>query len=93
MAGRFISVTRIFHRSCPRLSIPSSSRTMSLKGAISKLNSPVKDLVVTVTNDGAQYDGETAKDQADVAIWIEKASRDDLVKEENLPVCFWQSVE
>lgn len=47
----------------------------------------MKDLVISVTNNGAQYSGETESDQADVNKWIEKASKHD-VKEDNLSVCF-----
>ncbi|TFK40645.1 hypothetical protein BDQ12DRAFT_601097 [Crucibulum laeve] len=57
---------------------------MSFQSAVSKLNSPVKDLVLAVTRDGTELIGEFDKDQAEVASWIEKTSQGDLVAEGNL---------
>lgn len=47
---------------------------MSFQAAVAGLPSPVKELVLKATNDGAELIGETEADQASVNGWIEKAS-------------------
>ncbi|KAF9013419.1 hypothetical protein BDQ17DRAFT_1232028 [Cyathus striatus] len=57
---------------------------MSFSAAVEKLDSPVKDLVVSVTKNGSQYVGESEEDKAEVATWIEKAGEPSLVAQGNL---------
>jgi aminoacyl tRNA synthase complex-interacting multifunctional protein 1 len=60
---------------------------MSFQAAIAKLSIPVKELVISVTENGIRHIGESAKDQAEVTEWIEKAGQPDVVSEANLQVC------
>ncbi|KAF9454784.1 nucleic acid-binding protein [Macrolepiota fuliginosa MF-IS2] len=46
----------------------------SFQDAVSKLRSPVKELVSVVTEKGQKYAGETESDQKEVVSWIEKSS-------------------
>lgn len=46
----------------------------SFQDVVSKLRSPVKDLVNVVTENGQRYVGETESDQKEVVSWIEKSS-------------------
>ncbi|TFK74881.1 nucleic acid-binding protein [Pluteus cervinus] len=56
---------------------------MSLQAAISKLQSPVKELVLGVTQDGTKYGGETEQDSAEVVNWLEKTAGGEYAKEES----------
>jgi len=55
---------------------------MSYESSVSRLSSPLKDLVVN-----SQVDvGKTDADQAEVALWIEKVADGEVVKPAALPV-------
>ncbi|PBK97690.1 nucleic acid-binding protein [Armillaria gallica] len=56
---------------------------MSFADSVSKLNGSVKDLVLSVTDNGATLLGRTDADKIEVAGWIEKVGQGDLVKEDN----------
>ncbi|KAF8645265.1 hypothetical protein AX16_008089 [Volvariella volvacea WC 439] len=55
---------------------------MSLSAAISKLQPPVKELVLGVTENATRYVGETEQDQADVVNWVEKTAEESIAKED-----------
>ncbi|KAF8964226.1 hypothetical protein BDZ97DRAFT_1660529 [Flammula alnicola] len=57
---------------------------MSLHSAISKLQPPVRDLVLSVTRDGKDLIGQTEADEKEVIGWIDKTSQGNLVTENNL---------
>ncbi|KAF8073600.1 hypothetical protein FPV67DRAFT_1620837 [Lyophyllum atratum] len=57
---------------------------MSFHAAVSKLNTPIKELVVAVTENGTRHVGQTEKDQTEVAEWIEKAGHADVTSEVNI---------
>ena len=59
---------------------------MSFQAAISKLNPHVKELVVSVTENGSRHVGESEKDRAEVNEWIEKAGHPDVSGEANIQV-------
>lgn len=59
---------------------------MSFQSAVAKLGSPVKELVLSVTQESILL-GKTEKDQSEVAEWIEKVGQGELVKETNFKVC------
>lgn len=77
-------LTRL-HRFIPRLS-RSSHPAMSFQAAVAKLGTPVKELVIAVTENGVRRIGESANDQAEVTDWIEKATKT-VVGEASLQVC------
>jgi hypothetical protein len=60
---------------------------MPFQVAVANLSTPVKELVISVTENGIRHIGESAKDQAEVTEWIEKAGKADAVNEANLQVC------
>ncbi|KAK7469213.1 G4 quadruplex nucleic acid binding protein [Stygiomarasmius scandens] len=57
---------------------------MSFQDSVSKLSSPVKELVQTVAQPETSLVGKTEKDQAEIAQWIDKVAQGDLVKAENI---------
>ncbi|KAG5654300.1 hypothetical protein H0H81_004719 [Sphagnurus paluster] len=57
---------------------------MSLQAAIAKLNAPVKDLVVAVTENGTRHIGQSAKEETEVTEWLEKAVQADVTSEANI---------
>ncbi len=59
-----------------RSSIHLSKRTMSssFQDAVSRLRSPVKELISVVTENGQRYIGENENDQKDVVRWIKKST-------------------
>ena len=61
---------------------------MSLQSTILKLNSPIKELVLSVTRDGKELGGETEADAKEVIGWVDKATQADFVAENNIKVCF-----
>jgi len=64
---------------------------MAIQTTITKLASPVKDLVLALTQHGSpsQLTGRCDKDEAEVSHWIEQISQGAVVKEDNLQVrCF-----
>ena len=60
---------------------------MAFQAVVAKLSTPVKELVITVTENGTRYLGESPNDQTEVTEWIERAGKTDLVTEINLQVC------
>ncbi|KAK0187981.1 hypothetical protein F5146DRAFT_1141439 [Armillaria mellea] len=56
---------------------------MSFADSVSKLNGSVKDLVLSVTDNGTTLLGQADADKIEVARWIEKVGQGDLVKEDN----------
>ncbi|KAF5382577.1 hypothetical protein D9615_002783 [Tricholomella constricta] len=71
------------HRLLPRLS-GSPPPTMSFQSAVSKLNTPVKELVVAVTENGTRHIGQSETEKAEVAEWIEKAGQADVASDTNV---------
>lgn len=61
---------------------------MSLQSTILKLNSPIKELLLSVTRDGKELGGETEADAKEIIGWVGKASQADFVAENNIKVCF-----
>jgi aminoacyl tRNA synthase complex-interacting multifunctional protein 1 len=59
---------------------------MSSQAAISKLPSPLKELVLSAVQDDVQAFGTTEKDKAEVMEWIEKVAAGDVGKPETLQV-------
>lgn len=59
---------------------------MSFQASVSKLQSPVKELVLSISKDGVRHVGQSEQDQGEVTGWIEKASQGDVVAESNLKV-------
>jgi len=59
---------------------------MAFQAVVAKLSTPIKELVITVTENGTRYLGESPNDQAEVTEWIEKAGKTDLVTEVNLQI-------
>ncbi|ETW81567.1 hypothetical protein HETIRDRAFT_318800 [Heterobasidion irregulare TC 32-1] len=57
---------------------------MSSAAAVSKLQSPLRDLVLGATQDGSQDFGKSEKDKTEVTGWIEKVAQGDIVKPEAL---------
>ncbi|KDQ62433.1 hypothetical protein JAAARDRAFT_30344 [Jaapia argillacea MUCL 33604] len=77
---------KIFLNQCYRSRLISPSvlyRAMSTT-VLSKLQSPLRDLVLGATQDGSQEFGKSEKDKAEVAEWIDKVAQGDVVKPESL---------
>ena len=79
---------KAFHRFIQGRAIPAYIRAMSLQSTILKLNSPIKELVLSVTRDGKELGGETEADTKEVIGWVDKANQADFVAENNIKVCF-----
>ena len=83
-------ISRILNTHTHRSSLVSPYRllvkTMSSAAVVSKLQSPLRDLVLGATQDGSQDFGKSEKDKAEVAGWIEKVAQGDVVKPEALKV-------
>jgi hypothetical protein len=62
------------------------NRTMSFQAALSKLPSPLKDLVIGTNQDSGHHFGKSEKDQAEVVQWVEKAASGDILKPSGLKV-------
>ncbi|KAI0372123.1 nucleic acid-binding protein [Pilatotrama ljubarskyi] len=56
---------------------------MSASAALTKLPSPLRDLVVGAAQDGSEDFGKSEKDKAEVADWIDKVARGDVAKPDN----------
>ena len=54
--------------------------------SVSKLHSPLKELVVGAAQDGSSDFGKNEKDKAEVEEWIEKAASGEVAKPDNLKV-------
>lgn len=78
--------TLAFNRFNSRSLASTAICNMSLHSAISKLRSPVRDLVLAVTRDGQELSGQNEADEKEVVGWIEKTSQGKLVNENNLNV-------
>lgn len=59
---------------------------MSFQATVSKLQPPVKQLVLSMTRDGKDLIGETEADEKEVLGWIEKTGQGNLVTENKLKV-------
>ncbi|KAH9950539.1 nucleic acid-binding protein [Amylocystis lapponica] len=57
---------------------------MTTEAAITKLHTPLRDLVTGAVQDGRQDFGKSEQDKAEVAQWIEKVAQGDVAKAENL---------
>ncbi|KAJ7505334.1 hypothetical protein B0H11DRAFT_2339684 [Mycena galericulata] len=57
---------------------------MDLKSTVAKLGFPLKDLVLSATQNGSLHVGKQEKDQREVIEWIAKIEQGDLVKEAGL---------
>ena len=84
----FLLTRKAFHRFIPSQAISSYIRAMSLQSTILKLNSPIKELVLSVTRDGKELGGETEADTREVIGWVDKATQADFVAENTIKVCF-----
>ena len=84
----FLLTRQAFHRFISRQAILSYIRAMSLQSTILKLNSPIKELVLSVTRDGEELGGKTEADAREVIVWVDKATQADFVAENNIKVCF-----
>ncbi|KAF4577170.1 tRNA-binding domain-containing protein [Pleurotus pulmonarius] len=58
---------------------------MSLKAAIDTVKSPVKELLLSATQDGSELRGSSEKDQIEVVGWVEKVGREEFAAEPSLP--------
>jgi aminoacyl tRNA synthase complex-interacting multifunctional protein 1 len=54
--------------------------------SLSKLSSPVKDLVQSASQEQPALVGKTDQDKAEVVQWIDKVAQGDVVKAENIKV-------
>ena len=54
--------------------------------AVSKLHSPLRELVVGATQDGSSDFGKNEKDKAEVAEWIENVAAGQVAKPDSLKV-------
>jgi len=61
---------------------------MSLQSIITKFNSPIIDLVLSVTCGGTELGGQSVADEKEVIGWVDKASKTNFVTENNIKVCF-----
>ncbi|KAF7422573.1 G4 quadruplex nucleic acid binding protein [Pleurotus ostreatus] len=57
---------------------------MSLKAAIDTVKSPVKELLLSATQDGSELAGSSEKDQIEVVSWVEKVGREELAADASL---------
>ena len=74
------------HLICVRsISVP-ISRGMSFENIVTKLRSPVKELVLSASKSGGNLLGDDDNDKREVIGWIDKLSQDTLVAESNLKV-------
>jgi len=89
----FLLTHKGFHRFIPGHAIPAYIRAMSLQSTILKLNSPIKELMLSVTRDGKELGGETEADAGEVIGWVDKANQADFVAEKNIKVCFTRVVD
>jgi aminoacyl tRNA synthase complex-interacting multifunctional protein 1 len=64
---------------------------MSFQATLSKISSPVKELVAAVTDNGTRHIGETEKDQKEVVDWVEKTVQPDVTSTTSIQVCTWHS--
>ncbi|KAJ8509253.1 hypothetical protein ONZ45_g8558 [Pleurotus djamor] len=58
---------------------------MSLKAAIETVRSPIKELLLSVSKDGAELVGTSSEDQTEVASWVEKVGREEVGTEASIP--------
>jgi len=83
-------LTRIaFHRFIHRPSIPSYLRRMSFATSVAKLRSPVKELVLSASENGEKLVGNDDAEKQEVIGWIDKAGDGKLATENNLKVCYY----
>ena len=61
-------------------------RKMSAQAALSRLPSPLKDLVAGAAQGGSEDFGRSEKDKAEVSQWLEKVVQGDVAKHENFKV-------
>jgi aminoacyl tRNA synthase complex-interacting multifunctional protein 1 len=59
---------------------------MEFQSSVGKLSSPLKDLVLSVTQNGSLHVGKQEKDEREVIEWIAKIEQGDLVNEPGLKV-------
>lgn len=59
---------------------------MSFNVSVAKLSPLIKELVISVTENGVRHVGQSEKDQAEVTEWIEKAAQPDVLAEASLQV-------
>ena len=62
------------------------TKTMASASALTKLPTPLRDLVANAAPDGASDFGKSEKDKAEVTQWIEKIAEGSVAKPENLKV-------
>jgi aminoacyl tRNA synthase complex-interacting multifunctional protein 1 len=60
---------------------------MSSTDVFSKLSSPLRELLISSTQQDHQQLGVSEKDQTEVAQWIQKAAQPDLVRSDAFSVC------
>lgn len=59
---------------------------MSFQAAVSKLKSPVKELVASVVQEEGTLTGKVDNDQTEILNWIETVAQDDALGEDRLKV-------
>ena len=62
------------------------TKTMASTAALTKLPTPIRDLVANAAPDGASDFGKSEKDKAEVTQWIEKIAEGSVAKPESLKV-------
>ncbi len=60
--------------------------SMAFQAAVSKLKSPVKELVASVVQEEGTLTGKVDNDQTEILNWIETVAQDDAVGEDKLKV-------
>ena len=82
-----IQLIRIpFHRFTARSTPIITRRPMSFKTSVTRLKSPIQDLVLSVTRDGHEFLGENEADANVVLEWIDKMSHEGFFTESGLKV-------
>lgn len=82
--GLALSLAYRLRRSNPASLFFRFNRKMS---AVAKLQSPLKELVASATQDGSSEFGKNEKDKAEVNEWIEKVAVGEVAKPGKLKVC------
>lgn len=70
-----------------RRSLVHTSSRMLSEDILSKLKSPLRELLVGFVQQDQQQLGISEKDKTDVKQWVEKAAQPDLSRPDGLPVC------
>jgi hypothetical protein len=74
------------HLICVRSTSVPIFRGMSFENIVTKLRSPVRELVMSASESGGNLLGNDDNDKREVIGWIDKLSQDTMVAERNLKV-------